>query len=141
PPSDGSAAPAEWSALLSTTRAALHRSHLRFAAHYATEVDPVVRAGRAVLDAAEAWVDPSPCTPETTPAGTPSEPRVAVLVGGLGTTHDRASVDRVDVASLGYETADVIRFSYAGGRTPGWAGDGPLAGLPVTTYASEDSQG
>ena len=59
---------------------------------------------------------------ECTPAGV--EPpkvhgHIAVLVGGLGSsgaaTGGGAAVFRVDTAALGYQRADVVRFSYRGG--------------------------
>ena len=68
----------------------------------------------------------------------PAERRAAVLVGGLGSTSEHASVDDVDVAALGYDAADVVRFSYAGGRTP--RSTGHPAGVPSRRYSAADSQ-
>jgi hypothetical protein len=59
-----------------------------------------------------------PCTDEGAHIAPPAERRVAVLVAGLGSTSERASIDDVDVGALGYEPDDVRRFSYAGGREP-----------------------
>jgi triacylglycerol esterase/lipase EstA (alpha/beta hydrolase family) len=67
---------------------------------------------------------------------------VAVLVGGLGSTSDTAAIDRVDVGALGYAPGDVLRFSYAGGRTPAPSGAAPsrdLRALPSATYSAEDT--
>lgn len=60
-----------------------------------------------------------PCTPAGVPPPRRSGRRVAVLVGGLGSTSERAAIDDLDVAGLGYAPGDVARFSYAGGRVPG----------------------
>ncbi len=79
------------------------------------------------------------CTPASQP---PSPPlpgrRIAVLVGGFGSSSGGAGVTGVDTAALGYADADVAEFSYAGGRTPGV---GAVAGVPVSDYHPEDSTG
>jgi pimeloyl-ACP methyl ester carboxylesterase len=54
--------------------------------------------------------------PDAGPFGAPTERRIAVLVGGLGSSSDNAAVRDVDTASLGYAPDDVLMFSYRGGR-------------------------
>ena len=59
---------------------------------------------------------------ECTPADEPAPPvnrhgRIALLVGGLGSSSDKASVEDVDTVALGYERDRVIRFSYRGRTT------------------------
>jgi hypothetical protein len=65
----------------------------------------------------------------------------AVLVGGLGSTSTNAAVDDVDTPSLGYRPEDVVRYSYAGGRTPDAERGATFADLPANPYRSEDTQG
>jgi hypothetical protein len=43
---------------------------------------------------------------------------VAILVGGLGSTSEHAAIDELATGALGYQSPEVLRFSYAGGRTP-----------------------
>lgn len=57
------------------------------------------------------------CTPADAVLPAPSARRVAVLVGGLGSSSETAAVDDVDTGALGYAAGDVLRFSYAGGAT------------------------
>jgi triacylglycerol esterase/lipase EstA (alpha/beta hydrolase family) len=80
-----------------------------------------------------------PCTPASTP--TPKRQpsgarRLAVLVGGLGSTSKHAAIDDLDTAALGYLPDDTFRFSYLGGDTrtspyqaPDTEGDLDAAGL------------
>lgn len=80
------------------------------------------------------------CTPPEVAAVAPPGRRVVVLVGGLGSSSEQAAVDHVDLASLGYASADVVRFSYRGGVVPRSGLTGPLAMLGSTTYASIDTE-
>jgi len=59
-----------------------------------------------------------PCTRDAVAAPVPLERRVALLVGGIGSTSEQAAVDGVDTTALGYDASDVLRFSYEGGRVP-----------------------
>lgn len=78
-----------------------------------------------------------------TPAAEPPDPpppgrRIAVMVGGFGSSSAGADVLNVDLASLGYDPEDVAQFSYAGGRVPDV---GALAGVPTSDYGPDDANG
>jgi hypothetical protein len=81
------------------------------------------------------------CTPASARVTPPPHRRIAVLVGGIGTTDTSAAVDRVHTNRLGYDRSDVLRFSYAGGRV---ASASPLRGalgsIPVTHYRAADTE-
>lgn len=114
---------------------------LRLAVHYAPHLVPVVRAAtllRTGFDVARvAWERyRRPCTAEDQPVPE-SGRRLALLVAGFGSTSEPASIDDLDVDALGYAPADVLRFSYAGGRIPD--PDIVLPGVPVEAYEAEHS--
>jgi hypothetical protein len=115
----------------------------RLWAHYGFEASPGALRRRLLgrLVTERDLLGTPDCTPAATGPPPPRERRILVLVGGFGTTSESASVDHVDSDALGYAPGDVVRFSYLGGRVPDAEVDtGPLAGLPVTTYTSQDSQ-
>lgn len=91
------------------------------------------------LRMAEVWQELNrECTPSSTsPPPPPSERRVLVVVGGIGSEHDDDLVEEIGPAELGYDTGDVVRFSYGGGATPG---TGTALGLDETTYDGEDTE-
>lgn len=100
----------------------------------------------AVAMVAAALADASPCTPAEVRPPAAGGRRVLVLVAGFGSTSSPTGVDGVDSGSLGYAAADVIRFSYAGGRVPppqpagvGGGGVGDL--VPAAAYVAADSLG
>ncbi len=69
-----------------------------------------------LVAATTAWrASQATCTQSRVPPPGPSGRRVAVLVGGLGSSSTNAAIDDVDTAALGYDAADVVRFSYRGG--------------------------
>jgi hypothetical protein len=116
---------------------------LRLAWEYGPLVVPQLRTAKLVLLAVDvlgdAWTEyRRPCTADDQPVSPPAQRRAAVLVGGLGSTDRSASVDHVDVGALGYEPEDVLRFSYAGGRTPESAWH-PV-GVPARGYRDADTQ-
>lgn len=80
------------------------------------------------------------CTNDGVTVAAPAGRRFAILVGGLGSSSDHASIDDVDTAALGYDSDDVVRFSYNGGRVPTSHGLSPeLAGLTTTSYRPSDT--
>lgn len=79
-----------------------------------------------------------PCSAPGVPAPPPEARRLALLVAGLGSNSHHATVDRIDTIGLGYAEGDVLRFSYAGGRTPDVT-DG-LGAIPATQYGPADTQ-
>jgi hypothetical protein len=84
------------------------------------------------------------CTDAAVPPPPPSGRRAAILVAGLGSTSESASIDHVPTAQLGYAPPDVMRFSYAGGRTPvdpAAATTGGLATIAASTYTAADTLG
>lgn len=88
-----------------------------------------------------AWiVHRTDCTPGDVDPPAPAGRRVAVLVGGLGSTSSSAGVGDLPVEALGYQPEDVLGFSYEGGRTPDAFGAGAdrladdLAGVEVRDY-------
>lgn len=96
---------------------------LRTAGHYAERSMPgiaQVHLGLSFLDAYARARSASSreCTAAGVAVAPPEGRRVALLVGGLGSTSERAAVDDVDTEALGYDAGDVLRYSYAGGRTP-----------------------
>lgn len=63
------------------------------------------------------WESRRACTPPGVDPPPVAGRRRVVLVAGLGSTSGRAGIDGVDTAALGYDPADVVRFSYRGGTT------------------------
>ena len=61
------------------------------------------------------WKQRSDCTPASVEPPKVPEPRIAVLVAGLGSNSVKDSLDAVDPKDLGY--VDSLRFSYNGGTT------------------------
>jgi hypothetical protein len=123
---------------------------LELAAHYVTELDPVVHAERAV-GALQDWLDQlHDCTPVSTLPPSPTGRRIVVLVSGLGTDSGGNSAWEFDTATMGYAPGDVVRFSYQGGQAPPAPVDPPdpapstdgrgLDDIPVRAFSKEDSQ-
>jgi Peptidase family M23/Putative serine esterase (DUF676) len=54
---------------------------------------------------------------ETRDSSVLGERRLAVLVGGLGSSSGHAAILDLDTASLGYQHQDTVQFSYRGGST------------------------
>lgn len=117
------------------------REGVALLSHYRARLDPLTHLAE-VTSAIERWRrSRSSCTPPGTPAGPPGRRRVAVLVAGLGSTSESASVDEVDVDGLGYAPGDVVRFSYSGGRIPDPGDDERFSGIPANPYAAADTMG
>lgn len=113
---------------------------LRTWEHYAVELAPATHLGRWGRGLIAIVTDPAPCTPpdETPPA--PAGRRIVVLVGGFGSSSDGASVEDVDVDRLGYDRADVVRFSYAGGQTAREGQRPSLGRVAASGYHAVDTQ-
>jgi hypothetical protein len=78
------------------------------------------------------------CTPADVPPRRPKRRRIALLVGGLGSSSGHAAILDVDTRALGYADGDVAQFSYRGGQSPG---ERHLAGVTTTGYSATDSEG
>ncbi len=137
-----------WSTLTDNGAAALEfaretgTSWQRLVAHYAVEFDPATHLARAA-GAFEAWRDQQgSCTSSSISVPIRSEQRVAILVSGLGTGSGSNSAWEIDTETLGYESTDVVRFSYAGGRSPddGHPDAVGRSDISVTTFDAIDSQ-
>jgi hypothetical protein len=116
---------------------------LELAVHYAAELDPATHVRRALVAAWRWWEQNRSCTPAADPVPARTERRIAIVVSGLGTASTGNSAWQLDTATLGYEPADVVRFSYRGGRAPGEPGstaDPALDGIPVREFSKLDSQ-
>jgi hypothetical protein len=93
-----------------------------------------------VTDIGERLLFPGPCSGGEPPrAPVRDQARVAVTVGGLGSSSDAGSIDELRTDDLGYDGDRVVRFSYAGGRTPG--SGSAFAGLATSSYDGADTQG
>jgi murein DD-endopeptidase MepM/ murein hydrolase activator NlpD len=99
---------------------------------------------RVVLDATEVFAGWQArrhhCTAPG--VGVPPPPpgrRVAILVGGLGSSSGEAAVAALDARRLGYVAGDVVRFSYRGGRVPGTGR--AVQGLAEHDYVAADTLG
>lgn len=132
---------AEGIALVMAVANQLTGGRVEVARHYTSELAPGPRLARLSRTLLDWWPRRGDCTPAAITPPPPTDRRIAVLVGGLGTTDRQAAVDQVDTNALGYSPADVVRFSYAGGRTPGRPHAGALLALPSAPYAAPDTQG
>jgi pimeloyl-ACP methyl ester carboxylesterase len=85
------------------------------------------------------WEDQRDCTPVSVP--TPARHdrrRIAILVGGLGSSSGDAAVLGLDTAALGYADDDVAQFSYEGGQA---TGERMLDRVPVRDYQRSSTWG
>jgi hypothetical protein len=108
---------------------------------YAQQLNPVARGLSMAADLTDRLLFPGPCSsgpPPPRPVGGQRH-RVAVTVAGLGSSSTSGSIDELRVDDLGYDRDRVVRFSYAGGRTP--ATGSAFAGIGAADYASPDTQG
>lgn len=96
---------------------------------------PLALAGAAF----EWWARRRQCTPAAVLAPPPAGRRVAVLVGGLGSSSETAAIDGIDTEALGYAAGDRLRFSYRGGRTPGPV-SAELVTVAANAYGTADTQ-
>jgi murein DD-endopeptidase MepM/ murein hydrolase activator NlpD len=88
---------------------------LRGAIHYAREGQPLTHAVR-LAGAVQRWRrQRDRCTPAGAEPPRLRERHLAVTVAGLGSSSEKAAVDDLDTAALGYAPSDASRFSYRGG--------------------------
>jgi hypothetical protein len=118
------------------------RRHLAAAPGFVVSLTPAPAFVAAIGALAEWKHEQAHCTSTAAVLSPPTERRLAVLVGGLGSSSTSAAVDDVDTAALGYRAEDVVRFSYAGGRVPTDAPVAPeLAGIDAIPYEPRDTVG
>jgi hypothetical protein len=116
------------------------RARARAGPTYAGQVDPLGRSVDLARDLVDRVVAPRPCSPDPAPERpVAGQARAAVTVAGLGSTSGAGSIDDLRVGDLGYAPDRVVRFSYAGGRTPGTGT--AFATIEARTYGSADTQG
>ena len=85
------------------------------------------------------------CTRSSVAVPEPTRRRIAVVVSGLGTGSGGNSAWELPTSTLGYAPADVVRFSYVGGRSPDpaapmVASSSGLAGIEQRGFTERDSQ-
>lgn len=112
-------------------------------AHYAGRLTYPTALLDASRSAWRAWqrarrASVRPCTPDTAAVPPLSGRRVAVLVAGLGSDSSGSTIDQVRTDALGYARADVVRFSYAGGRVPDPTDAFPS--IAATAYGAPETQ-
>lgn len=128
------------------------------ASWWADEWDRIAIVGNAATDiqlasqlvafgeAVDAWYRLD-CTPvgaaaSPSPGAVPAQDRVLIQVSGLGSSSGSGSIGDLDTAVIGYDDADVIPFSYAGGCSTqafGAGGKGVIEGVDATTFSAADT--
>jgi len=110
----------------------------------ANEISVATLVRRATLITWES-LRPRECSESATVADPPVERRIAIVVDGLDSSSGSpGAMSKLDLESHGYDRADIIRFSYAGGRV---AGDVPadsnsaLGLIQSTSYDGDDTRG
>lgn len=108
--------------------------------HLWVESHPATHAGR-IADVVRAWAT-TECTNTTEPVPGPEGRRIVVLVSGLGTNSGGNTALEIDTGTLGYAPADVVPFSYAGGRAPRpeAVGHDPFVAIAERAFDGDDSQ-
>jgi hypothetical protein len=108
--------------------------------HYWVESHPATHA-RRVADVVRAWSE-TECTPASTPVPVRRDRRIVVLVSGLGTHSGANTTLEIDTEALGYAPADVVPFSYAGGRAPRAepVAHDPFVAITERAFDARDSQ-
>jgi pimeloyl-ACP methyl ester carboxylesterase len=107
---------------------------------YADQLDPGTPELGLIAELAERLLAPGPCSGDPAPIRPAAgQPRVPIMVAGLGSTSDSATIDALRLDELGYEARRAVRFSYAGGHTPSTGA--ALAGVAAHDYTSVDTQG
>jgi hypothetical protein len=110
-------------------------------ARWVARMEPLQVGLRTVRAGADWVVAQQSCTEGSVTTPKLQQRHVAVLVGGIGSTSESAAITKLDTAELGYQPADVVRLSYAGGRVPGVPnGPGVAEHLAARPYTAADSQ-
>jgi len=113
-------------------------SELRFALHYAAALSlnriAIVVARDSLLALRQK------CTATTTATPKISSRRIAVLVSGLGTGSGDNSAWHFPTQEIGYDDADVVRFSYRGGHVRSQGERISLQSIQQTEFSAIDSQ-
>ncbi|RMH75806.1 MAG: hypothetical protein D6683_10885 [Actinomyces sp.] len=105
----------------------------------ANAVDALAEVADIALAAALAAL-PEECTPRGTAVEAPRGRRIVIVVDGLDSSSSRSALAAVDFASLGYDEADTVRFSYGGGAVPSSIRPGSWsADLPASDYTAADT--
>lgn len=82
--------------------------------------------------------DQAGCTPRSVRPRRPRRRRIAVLVGGFGSTSTHGGVLDLPTRALGYADHDVAVFSYAGGQI---GGRRHIDGIDVAAYGQRQANG
>ncbi len=117
-------------------------AHAEILMAIAPEVAPAVVFRRTILGLINV-ANPPPCTDEATVATLEPPPvrRIAVVIDGLDSSTVGAGIrGALDLGGAGYDSDDVVRFSYNGGLAPGgghlWGTDLPRSAYrPEATHA------
>ncbi|MEA2842345.1 MAG: hypothetical protein QOJ69_16, partial [Actinomycetota bacterium] len=112
---------------------------LRGVEHYGIENLPLTHARRLVGAARDWMAQRENCTASSVTPPRLAERHIAVLVGGLGSSTDKADIADVDTQALGFAPADVHRFSYRGGAVPEPDRGLDAAALPSSDYGATDT--
>ncbi|HEX6420947.1 MAG TPA: peptidoglycan DD-metalloendopeptidase family protein [Acidimicrobiales bacterium] len=116
------------------------RARGRAGPSYAGRTDPLGQGVDIARDLAAGLMAGDRCSSGPAPAQpVAGQHRTVVMVGGLGSSSEAAAIDDLPVAGLGYDRDRVVRFSYAGGRTP--ATGARFAAIPARAYRPADTQG
>lgn len=112
---------------------------LRAGFHVYRQLGRVSTVASSLGRAWDTWNDD--CTPGDRIPAPDAEGRVALLVAGYGSDSESAGIDGLRTDDLGYRAGDVLRYSYAGGRTPDPDGslDPALVGIPARKYGPDDT--
>jgi hypothetical protein len=106
----------EWSEQAVAAGLANKLQEWRGVVHYASELsNAAVHAIRVARTTADWWQQRKDCTPADFAPPPLPERRMAVLVGGIGSSEEDYPIDDLDTNALGYGRDDTVRFSYRGG--------------------------
>jgi murein DD-endopeptidase MepM/ murein hydrolase activator NlpD len=116
------------------------RDRARTGVIYVDQLNPLGRGLDVAGDLADRLLFRGPCSAGRAPVRPiAGQRRVAVTVAGLGSSSDAASIDDLRTDDLGYDRDRVVRFSYAGGRTP--TTGAAFGGIDARPYAAADTLG